>query len=69
MELIVSYLDIVLLDDLRRLGFIIDFLSKATIIGFMAGAAIIVSLLGICMEPEGIWKFRTHLIGRSLCCL
>jgi MFS superfamily sulfate permease-like transporter len=28
----------------RRLGFIIDFLSKATLIGFMAGAAIIVSL-------------------------
>ncbi|KAL0430259.1 UNVERIFIED_CONTAM: putative sulfate transporter 3.3 [Sesamum radiatum] len=27
-----------------RLGFIIDFLSKATLIGFMAGAAIIVSL-------------------------
>ncbi|CAA3029497.1 probable sulfate transporter [Olea europaea subsp. europaea] len=27
-----------------RLGFIIDFLSKATIVGFMAGAAIIVSL-------------------------
>ena len=40
MKLIISYLDIVLLDDLRRLGFIIDFLSKATIIGFMAGAAI-----------------------------
>ncbi|CAA0832968.1 Probable sulfate transporter 3.3 [Striga hermonthica] len=29
---------------LRLLGFIIDFLSKATLIGFMAGAAIIVSL-------------------------
>lgn len=27
-----------------RLGFIIDFLSKATLIGFMGGAAIIVSL-------------------------
>ncbi|KAE8667204.1 putative sulfate transporter 3.4 [Hibiscus syriacus] len=27
-----------------RLGFIVDFLSKATLIGFMAGAAIIVSL-------------------------
>lgn len=27
-----------------RLGFIIDFLSKAILIGFMAGAAIIVSL-------------------------
>jgi len=30
--------------ELYRLGFIIDFLSKATLIGFMAGAAIIVSL-------------------------
>jgi MFS superfamily sulfate permease-like transporter len=29
---------------LYRLGFIIDFLSKAILIGFMAGAAIIVSL-------------------------
>ncbi|KAL2929252.1 putative sulfate transporter 3.4 [Bienertia sinuspersici] len=29
---------------LFRLGFIIDFLSKATLIGFMAGAAVIVSL-------------------------
>ncbi|GKU98036.1 hypothetical protein SLEP1_g11092 [Rubroshorea leprosula] len=29
---------------LLRLGFIIDFLSRATLIGFMAGAAIIVSL-------------------------
>ncbi|RWW34358.1 hypothetical protein GW17_00000872 [Ensete ventricosum] len=29
---------------LARLGFIIDFLSKATLVGFMAGAAIIVSL-------------------------
>lgn len=27
-----------------RLGFIIDFLSKAILIGFMAGAAVIVSL-------------------------
>jgi len=27
-----------------RLGFMIDFLSKATLVGFMAGAAIIVSL-------------------------
>ena len=27
-----------------RLGFMIDFLSKATLIGFMAGAAVIVSL-------------------------
>lgn len=30
--------------DFDRLGFIIDFLSKATLIGFMAGAAVIVSL-------------------------
>ena len=30
--------------ELYRLGFIIDFLSKATLIGFMAGAAVIVSL-------------------------
>ncbi|XP_038693065.1 probable sulfate transporter 3.4 [Tripterygium wilfordii] len=29
---------------LLRLGFVIDFLSKATLVGFMAGAAIIVSL-------------------------
>ncbi|KAJ4957423.1 hypothetical protein NE237_024534 [Protea cynaroides] len=29
---------------LLRLGFIVDFLSKATLVGFMAGAAIIVSL-------------------------
>ncbi|KAK9277138.1 hypothetical protein L1049_006677 [Liquidambar formosana] len=29
---------------LLRLGFIIDFLSKATLIGFMAGSAVIVSL-------------------------
>ncbi|KAL8153112.1 hypothetical protein V2J09_010872 [Rumex salicifolius] len=29
---------------LLRLGFVIDFLSKATLIGFMAGAAVIVSL-------------------------
>ena len=28
----------------HRLGFIIDFLSKATLVGFMAGAAVIVSL-------------------------
>lgn len=27
-----------------RLGFILDFLSKATLIGFMAGVAILVSL-------------------------
>lgn len=29
---------------LSRLGFIIDFLSKATLVGFMGGAAVIVSL-------------------------
>ena len=29
---------------LHRLGFIIDFLSRATLVGFMAGSAIIVSL-------------------------
>ncbi|XP_042496961.1 probable sulfate transporter 3.4 [Macadamia integrifolia] len=29
---------------LLRLGFIVDFLSKATLVGFMAGAAVIVSL-------------------------
>lgn len=29
---------------LLRLGFVIDFLSKATLVGFMAGEAIIVSL-------------------------
>lgn len=27
-----------------RLGFVIDFLSKATLLGFMAGSAVIVSL-------------------------
>ena len=27
-----------------RLGFVIDFLSKATLVGFMAGAAVIVAL-------------------------
>ena len=30
--------------NMSRLGFIIDFLSKATLTGFMAGAAIVVSL-------------------------
>ncbi|KAJ4801911.1 sulfate transporter 1 [Rhynchospora pubera] len=41
-----------------RLGFIIDFLSKATLVGFMAGAAVIVSLqqlkglLGITHFPK-----------------
>lgn len=31
-------------DVISRLGFVIDFLSKATLVGFMAGAAVIVSL-------------------------
>ena len=35
---------IVMVRVIFRLGFIIDFLSKATLVGFMAGAAIIVSL-------------------------
>jgi len=35
---------IIAFDDPYRLGFVIDFLSKATLVGFMAGAAIIVSL-------------------------
>lgn len=42
------YIWLIYLDDffffLNRLGFIIDFLSKATLVGFMAGAAVIVSL-------------------------
>ncbi|KAG5532187.1 hypothetical protein RHGRI_026720 [Rhododendron griersonianum] len=54
-----------------RLGFIIDFLSKATLIGFMAGAAIIVSLqqlkalLGIknFTKQMGLWSWQTILMG------
>ncbi|KVH97653.1 STAS domain-containing protein [Cynara cardunculus var. scolymus] len=56
-----------------RLGFIIDFLSKATLIGFMAGAAIIVSLqqlkalLGIThfTKEMGLvpWSWQTILMG------
>ncbi|XP_006826848.3 probable sulfate transporter 3.3 [Amborella trichopoda] len=44
-----------------RLGFIIDFLSKATLVGFMAGAAIIVSLQQL-KSLLGIEHF-THNMG------
>ncbi|KAK1288042.1 putative sulfate transporter 3.3 [Acorus calamus] len=43
-----------------RLGFIIDFLSKATLIGFMAGAAIIVSLQQL-KSLLGITHFTTQM--------
>ncbi|XP_051145518.1 probable sulfate transporter 3.3 [Andrographis paniculata] len=43
-----------------RLGFIIDFLSKATLIGFMAGAAIIVSLQQL-KSLLGIKHFTTQM--------
>ncbi|KAI3720115.1 hypothetical protein L6452_21025 [Arctium lappa] len=43
-----------------RLGFIIDFLSKATLIGFMAGAAIIVSLQQL-KALLGITHFTTEM--------
>ncbi|KAF8398997.1 hypothetical protein HHK36_014863 [Tetracentron sinense] len=43
-----------------RLGFIIDFLSKATLIGFMAGAAIIVSLQQL-KSLLGIVHFTTQM--------
>jgi sulfate transporter 3 len=43
-----------------RLGFIIDFLSKATLVGFMAGAAIIVSLQQL-KELMGIVHFTTEM--------
>lgn len=43
-----------------RLGFIIDFLSKATLIGFMAGAAIIVSLQQL-KGLLGITHFTTQM--------
>ncbi|KAJ0094944.1 hypothetical protein Patl1_15411 [Pistacia atlantica] len=54
-----------------RLGFIIDFLSKAILIGFMAGAAIIVSLqqlkslLGIThfTKQMGVWSWQTTVMG------
>lgn len=38
------YLSIDMNQGFDRLGFVIDFLSKATLVGFMAGAAVIVSL-------------------------
>lgn len=44
---------------LFRLGFIIDFLSKATLIGFTAGAAIIVSL----QQLKGLLGI-THFTGK-----
>nr|CAB3485993.1 unnamed protein product [Digitaria exilis] len=43
-----------------RLGFIIDFLSKATLVGFMAGAAIIVSLQQL-KALLGITHFTTEM--------
>lgn len=43
-----------------RLGFIIDFLSKATLVGFMAGAAIIVSLQQL-KALLGIVHFTTEM--------
>ncbi|SPT20429.1 unnamed protein product [Triticum aestivum] len=43
-----------------RLGFIIDFLSKATLVGFMAGAAIIVSLQQL-KALLGIVHFTTQM--------
>ncbi|KAF7814295.1 putative sulfate transporter 3.4 [Senna tora] len=56
-----------------RLGFVIDFLSKATLVGFMAGAAIIVSLqqlkglLGITHFTAKMqiipWSWQTILLG------
>ncbi|CAA0834636.1 Probable sulfate transporter 3.4 [Striga hermonthica] len=42
-----------------RLGFIIDFLSKATLIGFMAGAAVIVAL----QQLKGLFGI-THFTGK-----
>ncbi|KAL6651903.1 hypothetical protein ACP70R_010828 [Stipagrostis hirtigluma subsp. patula] len=43
-----------------RLGFIIDFLSKATLVGFMAGAAVIVSLQQL-KALLGIVHFTTEM--------
>ncbi|KAL5214010.1 hypothetical protein ABZP36_003162 [Zizania latifolia] len=43
-----------------RLGFIIDFMSKATLVGFMAGAAIIVSLQQL-KALLGIVHFTTEM--------
>ncbi|KAK9141927.1 hypothetical protein Syun_011327 [Stephania yunnanensis] len=42
-----------------RLGFIVDFLSKATLVGFMAGAAVIVSL----QQLKGMLGI-THFTGK-----
>ncbi|TXG61367.1 hypothetical protein EZV62_012730 [Acer yangbiense] len=44
---------------LFRLGFIIDFLSKATLIGFMAGAAVVVAL----QQLKGLLGI-THFTGK-----
>lgn len=64
-----------------RLGFIVDFLSKATLIGFMAGAAIIVSLqqlkgllgivhfttqMGFVPVMVSVFKHRTEVIDGLL---
>jgi sulfate transporter 3 len=43
-----------------RLGFVIDFLSKATLVGFMAGAAIIVALQQL-KALLGIVHFTTEM--------
>jgi sulfate transporter 3 len=43
-----------------RLGFLVDFLSKATLTGFMGGAAIIVSLQQL-KGLLGIVHFTTHM--------
>ncbi|XP_022143674.1 probable sulfate transporter 3.4 [Momordica charantia] len=45
---------------LLRLGFVIDFLSKATLVGFMAGAAVIVSLQQL-KGLLGITHFTTKM--------
>jgi MFS superfamily sulfate permease-like transporter len=44
----------------RRLGFIVDFLSKPTLTGFMGGAAIIVSLQQL-KSLLGIVHFTSHM--------
>jgi hypothetical protein len=44
----------------RRLGFIVDFLSKATLTGFMGGAAVIVSLQQL-KGLLGISHFTSHM--------
>lgn len=48
------------LNYLCRLGFVIDFLSKPTLVGFMAGAAIIVSLQQL-KGILGIVHFTTQM--------